>query len=319
MQPVHISRPIAAVAVIAAVALLAAACGGSSSPSASDPAGGGTGQQAQNGPGDGQGRVPGTFGLIAQISGHTLQVQSSDAQTAVSYTTATKFSQTVGTTKTAVKPGACVVVRSQDATAANQSPTGTPSAPPAQPKAVTAASVEVSAATGGRCSAAAGGFGGGGFGGPGGFRSGTTGGPTGGPTGTPTFGSGAGGQNGQPGSGTRRFVGGAVTFGQVTSVTSSGFVVAAVTFAGRGAGSGSATGSTPTSTPMSTPSATTRSVTVTETGSTTYTTTTAAKASALAVGKCVAARGTTDDTGAVKAATIAISPATNGQCAVRGF
>lgn len=311
MHTVHISRPLA----IVAVALLAAACGGASSPSGSDAPVGGTGQQGQNGPGTGQGRVPGTFGLVAQISGHTLQVQSADAQTAVSYTSATKFSQTVDTTKAAVKAGACVVVRSQDATGTNQSSTGTPTTPPAQPKAVTAASVEVSAATGGRCSAAAGGFGGGGFGGPGGFRSGTTGGPTAGPTGTPTFGSGAGGQNGQPGSGTRRFFGAAVTFGQVTSVTSSGFVVAAVTFSGRGAGSGSATGSTPTSTP----STTTRSVTVTETGSTTYTTTAAAQASALAVGKCVAARGTTDDTGAVTAATIAISPATNGQCAVRGL
>lgn len=231
-------------------------------------------------------------------------MQSTDAQTAVSYTAATKFSQTVTTAKTAVKKGDCVVVRSQPA-GGNQAPSGTPTGAPSQPTAVTAASVEVSTPTGGRCTGAGGAFGGGGFGGaggPGGFRTGGTGGPGGPPTGTPTFGGGAG-----------RFTGGAVTFGEVTSLTPSGFVVAAVSIAGRG---GRATAG---STPTATPTPTTRSVTVTETGSTTYTTNETATAKALAVGKCVTARGTTDDTGAVTATTMAISAATNGQCSVRGF
>jgi hypothetical protein len=59
-------------------------------------------------------------------------------------------------------------------------------------------------------------------------------------------------------------------------------------------------------------------VTVTTTGATTYTTTKAATASALAVGKCVAARGTSDSTGAVKATSIAVTPATGGACNLRG-
>jgi hypothetical protein len=288
MHTARTLRPYAAVAVASAAALLLSACGGSGSGSpASDVQSNGTGQQGQSTRGGQVGRAPGTFGLVAQISGTTLQVQSADAQTAVTYSPATTFSQTVSTSKSAVKVGDCVVVRSETGTASGSlSATGSPTAPPTQPSAVTAASVDVSAATGGQCA-------GGGFGG---------------------FGGGPGAGQGQRGGGQRTFA--AATFGQVTSVSGTGFVVSAETFAGRGSGT---PGSTATTRPSASPTFTTRPVTVTTSSSTTYTTAKAATAKALAVGKCVAARGQADDTGAVAATSIAISPADNGQCTVQGF
>lgn len=313
MPMIRLPRPLVAAAVVSLVALIATACSGSAPVTGpANATDGSAEQQLGQGQGGWQGnRVPGTFGLIAQISGRTLQVQSTDSQTAVSYTATTRFSQTVATTKAAVRPGDCVVVRSES-TRASASPTHSSATAPIPPAAVTAASVEVTAAASGQCSPAAGAFGG-----SGGFRGG---GADGQPTGTPTtFTQGSGGQTGQPGQGgspTRRLFGGEMTFGKVTAVTSSGFVVSAVSLTGRANQSGTPSAG---STSSGTPTATTRSVTVTVTGSTTYTTTKAATAKALAVGRCVAARGATDDTGAVTATTIAISPATNGQCAVRGF
>jgi Domain of unknown function (DUF5666) len=314
MHIIRTLRPYAVVAVASAAALLLSACGGSGSNSApSDAQTGGTGLQGQPNQGDGNGpvgRVPGTFGLIAQINGKTLQVQSANAQTAVTYSAATTFSQTVATARSAVKVGDCVVVRSPAGSTAG-SATGSPS-PAAQPSSVTAASVEVSAATNGQCGiGAAGGFGGfsggagGGFGRPGGT---STAGSQ--PTGQPT------GQPGGPGRGNGQRTFGAMIFGRVTSTSGAGFVFSAETFAGRGAGTAGATASPR---PSGTPTFTNRAVTVTTTASTTYTTTKAASATALAVGKCVAARGQADDTGAVTATTIAISAAQNGQCTVRGF
>ena len=104
-----------------------------------------------------------------------------------------------------------------------------------------------------------------------------------------------------------------MTFGKVTAVSGSGFTVAAETFAGRPAGGGSAP-----ATPSGTPTFTTRPVTVTTSSATTYTTTKAATSSAVAVGKCVSARGATDNTGAVTATSIAVTPAVNGACSLRG-
>jgi hypothetical protein len=289
MQTARTHRPYAALAVVSAAALLLGACGGSGpGAAASDVQTGGVGQPGQSRQGGQGDRAPGTFGLVAQISGTTLQVQSADAQTAVRYTAATKFSQTVGTSRSAVKVGDCVVVRSEPGAAGGaSSATGAPTARPVQPSAVTAASVEVSTAVGGQCEI------GGGTGGFGGF-------------GRPGGGSTAGGQ--------RTFA--PATFGQVTSVSGTGFVVSAETFAGRGSGG---SGSTASPRPTGSPTFTTRAVTVTTAAATTYTTMKAATAKALAVGKCVAARGPADDTGAVTAMSIAISPADNGQCTVRGF
>lgn len=58
----------------------------------------------------------------------------------------------------------------------------------------------------------------------------------------------------------------------------------------------------------------TTAVTVTVDGDTAYTTTAKAAASDVKVGVCVAANGTTDDTGAVTAKTIAVSQPKDGQC-----
>jgi hypothetical protein len=57
---------------------------------------------------------------------------------------------------------------------------------------------------------------------------------------------------------------------------------------------------------------------VTVAASTVYTTTTSATQTALKVGLCVTALGTTDATGAVTARTITIAPPVNGSCAT-GF
>jgi hypothetical protein len=54
---------------------------------------------------------------------------------------------------------------------------------------------------------------------------------------------------------------------------------------------------------------------VTTTAATTYTKTVSASAKDLAVGKCVTAIGSADDTGAVTATAIISQPAVNGDCA----
>ncbi len=127
MKSVRPLRPYAAVAplaLVAATALLLSACGGSSPSaatggstptptSAHGPQEGGSGQNA---------RTPGVFGVVAQISGKTLQVQSTSAQTAVTYTASTRFTATVATTRSAVKVGSCVVVRSGTTTDAGSAP-----------------------------------------------------------------------------------------------------------------------------------------------------------------------------------------------------
>jgi hypothetical protein len=104
--------------------------------------------------------------------------------------------------------------------------------------------------------------------------------------GGPPTGSGGGGQRAP------MRVGGAV--GEVKAVSATGFTVDSVV-------------------PGSNSSATT-SVAVTVGAGTTYTTTAKGAASDVKVGTCVAADGTTDQTGAVTARTIAISQPQDGQC-----
>lgn len=62
----------------------------------------------------------------------------------------------------------------------------------------------------------------------------------------------------------------------------------------------------------------TTSVTVTTTGETTVTITATADATALTIGRCVTATGTSDDTGAVSAERIEVSDAVDGECST-GF
>lgn len=226
--------------------------------------------------GAGQGRFPGVNGLVAAVDGHTLQVQGNGIQTAVIYTSSTKFTAERPAKRSDVTVGSCVMVRSA---ATGQSASATPSSTEV------AASVSITPAVAGSCTAGRAAFGGG-FGGPGGGFPGRTGGtrPTGQRTGT-----------GRPGG----FRGGA--FGQVTAVTATGFDVKSASRNGGGAA---------TATP------TTRVVHVTTTASTTYTRTAAATSAAAAVGTCVTATGTSDQTGALTARDINVRPAVNGACSL---
>jgi hypothetical protein len=105
------------------------------------------------------------------------------------------------------------------------------------------------------------------------------------PNGAPPSGAPQGGQRPQV-----RAMGGAI--GEVTAVSGTGFTVAAVR-----------PGSNDTA-----------SVTVTVDGRTTYTATAKGAAADVKIGVCVAANGTTDDTGAVTARSIAVSAPQDGQC-----
>lgn len=252
--------------------LSVAACGGGTSQ-----AGTSTPQATQNPGSQQRQRFPGASGLLAAVSGTTLQVQSTSSQTAVTYTGATTFTDTVAARAGDLVVGACVLVRS--------SGTATGATPPTSVTAtsITATSVTLTAPVNGSCTAGfAGGDGGrGGFGG--GRRS--SGAPAGGlPSGAP-----AGGRDGTRPSGAPRGGFGGGAFGKVTAVKASGFTVAS-TVPG------------------------TRTVAVTTTRATTYTKTQRATAAVLKVGTCVTARGTADSTGTVKATAISIRPATLGTC-----
>jgi hypothetical protein len=145
---------------------------------------------------------------------------------------------------------------------------------------VTARSVTITQASGNGCSPMGGGPGGGGPGG---------GGPGGG-----------GGHGGSQPGGTNRpgpnGTNGGRAIGAVASVTGNTFTVT---------GNNRSSGATTT--------------TVTVDSSTTYTKEVSADSSALAVGECIAATGTSDSTGAVTAKTIAVSkPGANGTCSAGG-
>ncbi len=88
-----------------AALLTAAACGGAST-AAPPPA------SASAQPSPHRRATPGTSGLLAAVSGHTLQVQSSGSQTAVTYSSGTTFTDTVPARLSEVTVGSCVLVRS---------------------------------------------------------------------------------------------------------------------------------------------------------------------------------------------------------------
>ena len=166
-------RPLTVVAGALPLAVLLAACGtsGAATPTANAGAASSTpGPTRAGGTGTGPRTFPGTTGLIAAASPGTLQVQSTTAQTTVTYTPKTRFTQTV-TGKLAA--GECVLV------------TGTPVA--GSTTALTATSVRIQAKVNGTCPTATGrGFGGGpggGFGGGAGGNAGAR--PNGAPTGIP--------------------------------------------------------------------------------------------------------------------------------------
>ncbi len=290
------------IALFAVLAVSACSGGKAAAPSAAPASTSPSAAAANPGGGQRQG-APGVSGIVAAVSGKTLQVQNDTSQTAVTYGTSTALTQSVPATAADVVVGMCAVVRSATTASGTATPAATAPAAPAAPAptAVTASTVVLSPALNGTCAGGLGGFGGfGGFGG--GFR--------GGPGATATDGSvptdqparvrppGAGGRGGG--------FGGAV--GIVTAVSSSGFIVANVAFPRGAATGGDASSSPPPTT----------SVAVSTTGATTYTKDAQATSSAIKAGVCVTARGTADSSGTLAATAIAIRPAVNGACAT-GF
>jgi hypothetical protein len=273
----------------AALLILAvSACGGSTPGSATPTSGTQLSTQSAQ-PGAGQG-PPGASGKVAAISGRTLQVQNAQSgQVAVTYTAKTTFTKAVRATSAAVTVGSCVVVRGSDKQTASAT-VGDP---------VTATSVQLSKPVDGACGA-------GGFGPSGGGFDRADGGapPSGAPTDAPQ--SRAGGQG--PGPGGVGFSGGRPVSGRVTAVDGSTMTVAAVAPVIRQSGGGATSTATPSGAPSTTP------VVVTTTAATTYTKTVSATAKDLAVGLCVTAIGSSNDTGAVTASLIASQPSVNGSC-----
>ncbi|MEU0269052.1 hypothetical protein [Nocardioides sp. NPDC006303] len=190
----HRARTLSLVA-LATVGLVALGGCGADGDAAADQQGQGYGQgQRQD---QGMGGMPGASGEIAAIDGSTLQVQSSDAQTAVTYTDETTISQQVSAALADVTVGSCVMVTTADGSESSET-------------AVTAGTVRITEKTDGSC---AGGFGGGPR--PEGM-------PTDMPTDLPSD-----MPEGMPSGGPGGMGGGMGTSGEVTAVSDSGFTVAA--------------------------------------------------------------------------------------------
>lgn len=277
-----LARRIAAACGTGVLLVGAAGCGSSSPQPASAGTNtyGGTGQQGAT-----SGQFPGADGKVAAVTGSTAQVQSQqNGQVAVTWTSSTRFTQQVSVKLAAVKVGDCVVAMPA------VSSSGSSTTPTAPATAITAASVRITAPVNGSCTPTLRG-GSGTVTGGGGFGGGNP--PAGGESGNgPQF-------NGTPPSGTGRGqfrFGGFGAFGKVTALKANGFTVSETRPAAAGA----------TATPTS--------VDVTTTAATTFTTTAAATASDVKVGVCVRAQGKTDDTGAITAATVAVSEPVNGVC-----
>ncbi|QDP95044.1 hypothetical protein FOE78_03150 [Microlunatus elymi] len=231
----------------------------------------------------GQNARPGVSGLIADLNGKTLQVQSESSQTSVTYTGKTKISKTTSATAADLAKGLCATVRS-DGGSGSQS----------LPSSMTASSVTLTAADNGSCSA--------GFGGMGsGDR--PNGAPSGMPSGRPGQGSGQGRPGGFPSGRPSGMPSGAagrmgtIAGGKITQVDGSTFVIRAHQRA-------------------SSSSSTTSDVTVTLGKDTDLTITKTAGASAVKKNECVSAFGKSDDTGAVTATTMTLSASKNGQCTI---
>jgi hypothetical protein len=200
----------------AAAVLTLSACGTSGTPTTSQPgspapspsaaAAGGSSPRAAA-------RGPAASGLIAAVSGSTLQVQNAQVgQVAVTWTAATKFTQQVTLSLGSIKAGDCVTASSAAGSLTAAS--------------FTATAVTVSQAVNGRCF---GGFGGGAF-----PSAGSSVRPRPRPSGTRSF---------APPSGAART--GAFAVGSVVSVSGSTIVVASRSFGpGAGASPGASAGTT---------------------------------------------------------------------------
>ena len=274
-----VGRPLAAVAVGVGAVVLIAACSSGGSGSGSTPTGSPS-ASPQRGAGSGRGAVPGVSGTIAEVAAGSIEVQNqATGQVTVKYTAKTAIVVVKSTTVAAVKPGTCVLA----AAAPSQSGSGSPSPVPTPSTTFTAATVFLSQRENGKCTLADLGGSGARTGGTRAPRSGQF--PSGFPTGARR--SGANGRN----FGFAERAAGSVTKVSGSTITVSGTnprTNAAVTY------------------------------TVDVDASTKYSQTVATTSKALAVGQCASATGRADDTGAVTATSIRVSPPTNGNCTI-GF
>jgi hypothetical protein len=192
------SLPTVLAAGLALAAVTLAACGGGSSGGATTPtssAAAGSTAAAGGGRPAGGANAPAASGLIAAVSGSTMQVQNQQSgQVAVSWSTTTSFTDTVPTTASAIKAGDCVFATGASGTSSTATT-------------FTASAVSVSPPVNGACGLA--GRGGGGQG------------PR---SGAPRSGFPGGGArpSGAPGGG----AGAAIANGSVTSVSGSAIVIA---------------------------------------------------------------------------------------------
>src|SRR5665811_869771 len=144
---------IAAGAALGCAVMFVAACGGGTSATGNAAAAPTTAASGNGAGGAAGGRraFPGTTGLLAQIDGKTLQVQGTDAQTAVTYSASTTFTNTVAAKLSDVVVGVCVQARSaQPVSGAGGAP---PAAAPRTTGPIVAATVQISPAINGSCSA----------------------------------------------------------------------------------------------------------------------------------------------------------------------
>ena len=112
--------------------------------------GGASGASGGQTGGQGGGRQPGVAGLVAAVSGSTMQVQTRTDQTAVSWTGATTFSRSVPAALSDVTTGECITVLRLQADAS----AGGAATPPTV---VSAAAVQVASPVNGTCAGGAGG------------------------------------------------------------------------------------------------------------------------------------------------------------------
>jgi len=277
-HPHRRSQALLAFTLGAAVAVLAACGGGSAKAGTTSTASASAAANANGNGAVGRGAFtpPAASGQIAEIDGNMLQVQSqSNGQVAVLVTSKTTYTQTTAAPLADVKVGSCIT-----ATAPTNGTSSSTASPAAPPTAITATTVIVTQQVQGSCTR------GGAFGGsrgtgvptdrPSGF-------PTNRPSGFPTGGA----------AGTRTLLAAA---GQVTAIKGSVLTVQAQRR--------SAASATPT----------TYTAAVTVTSSTTFMKTGSATRSALKVGLCMTAEGTTSSDGTVTASRVALNPPTANGC-----
>ena len=268
----HRTHRCAALVGALTLTVLLAACGSSDSTAAA------SGDAAANSTGQGPRTPPGVTGQIAVVTGTTLQVQSTTAQTAVAYTATTPITTVAAATLVDITTGLCATARPNpdDTTAATTT--------------LTAATIALSTPVNGVCPAGVGG--GGGAPGPRGSA------PASAPAPAPASGTGSRPAGAGPGAN-----------GLITAVSGDTVTIASLAPPG---------GASPTSTTPTATTSTTTIVTVTTTSSTTVTKAQPGTAADLVVGACVTALGTADTTGAITATALTIRPQVNGTCGSGG-